>query len=54
VLNNPLRYTGPTGHFACGDGETKACGTGKTQDPNADPYKPPKPKTDKGGGINDN
>jgi len=41
VLNNPLRYTDPTGHMACGDGEAHDC-NGHRQDPNQNPH-PPKP-----------
>jgi hypothetical protein len=46
VGNNPIRFNDPTGHFACGDGEEKECGTGKKQDPIVDPYKPPKKDKD--------
>jgi RHS repeat-associated protein len=48
VRNNPLRYTDPSGHKPCGDGEDTDCGTGHKQDPNADPHppKPPKPRKD--------
>jgi hypothetical protein len=44
VNNNPLRYTDPTGHYACGDGEEHDC-NGHKQDPNKNPHppKPPKP-----------
>ena len=38
VLNNPLKYTDPTGHKACGDGEEYECGSGKKQDPTKDPH----------------
>ncbi len=41
--NNPLRYADPTGHYACGDGETHSC-IGNKQDPNKNPH-PPKPPT---------
>jgi hypothetical protein len=53
VNNNPLRYTDPTGHRACGDGEGVDC-TGKKQDPNKNPHpsKPPKPKKDNKGSDN--
>jgi hypothetical protein len=40
-LNNPSRYTDPSGHRPCGDGEAHDC-SGNGQDPNADSHKPPK------------
>jgi hypothetical protein len=48
VNNNPLRYTDPTGHRACGDGEGVDC-NGKKQDPSKNPHPPkhPKPNKDK-------
>jgi RHS repeat-associated protein/uncharacterized repeat protein (TIGR01451 family) len=48
VDNNPLRYTDPTGHRACGDGEEFDC-NGNRQDPNQNPHPPklPKPSKDK-------
>jgi hypothetical protein len=48
VNNNPLRYTDPTGHYACGDGEEHDC-NGHKQDPNKNPHppKPPKPNKEK-------
>jgi hypothetical protein len=48
VNNNPLRYTDPTGHYACGDGEEHDC-SGHKQDPikNPHPPKPPKPPKEK-------
>jgi hypothetical protein len=48
VLNNPLRYTDPTGHRACGDGEEFDC-NGNRQDPNQNPHplKSPKDSKDK-------
>ena len=33
VLNNPLRYTDPTGHRACGDEEAVSCETGLLNNP---------------------
>jgi hypothetical protein len=47
VNNDPLRYTDPTGHLLCGDGEEHDC-NGHKQDPNQNPHppKPPKPKKD--------
>jgi RHS repeat-associated protein len=33
VLNNPLRYTDPTGHRACGDEEAISCETGLLNNP---------------------
>jgi hypothetical protein len=47
VQNNPLRYTDPTGHYACGDGEEHDC-NGHQQDPTKNPHppKPPKPPKD--------
>ena len=33
VRNNPLRYTDPTGHRACGDGEAVSCETGLSNNP---------------------
>ena len=38
VGNRPVNFNDPTGYFACGDGETKECGTGKKQDPPKDPH----------------
>ena len=51
VLNNPLRYTDPTGNRACGDGEDVDC-SGHKQDPLKNPHvpKPPKPHKDQSGG----
>jgi hypothetical protein len=48
VNNNPLRYTDPTGHYACGDGEEHDC-NGHKQDPSKNPHppKPPKPNKEK-------
>ncbi len=45
VLNNPLRYTDPTGHKPCGDGEDTDC-DGHKQDPNQNPHphNPPDPQ----------
>ncbi len=44
VLNNPLRYTDPTGNRAYGDGEDADCG-GNKQDPNRNPQPyTPRPK----------
>jgi RHS repeat-associated protein len=39
VNNNPLRYTDPTGHVACGDGEAHDC-NGNKQDPDQNPHPP--------------
>jgi hypothetical protein len=52
VNNNPLRYTDPTGHYACGDGEEHDC-NGHKQDPNKNPHppKPTKPPKDKNGNL---
>jgi hypothetical protein len=36
VLNNPLRYTDPTGHKACGDEEAFDCETGLLNHPSND------------------
>ncbi|HEX2994517.1 MAG TPA: LamG-like jellyroll fold domain-containing protein [Anaerolineales bacterium] len=38
ALNNPIRYTDPTGHKACGDGEEWECSAGRQQDPSIDPH----------------
>lgn len=38
VGNRPVNFNDPTGYFACGDGETKVCDTGKKQDPSKDPH----------------
>ncbi len=46
VGNNPINFSDPTGHKPCGDGEKWECGTGKKQNPDADPYKPTKPVKD--------
>jgi hypothetical protein len=48
-LNNPLRYTDPTGNRACGDGEEVDC-NGHKQDPNQNPHQPKSPKPKKGNG----
>lgn len=55
VLNNPLRYTDPTGHKACGDGEDTDC-NGHKQDPNKNPhpYKSPKKHKNSGEGYGAN
>jgi len=39
VTNNLLRYTDPTGHRVCGDGEDVDC-SGHKQDPNQAPHSP--------------
>jgi hypothetical protein len=44
VANNPLSYTDPTGHYACGDGEEHDC-NGHKQDPNKNPHLPKPPKS---------
>jgi hypothetical protein len=46
VLNNPLHYTDPTGHRACGDGDDVDC-SGNKQDPLKNPHPAKQPKTHK-------
>ena len=47
VLNNPLRYIDPTGHYACGDGEKYDCdGSQNTTTPPRLPNPLPPPSND--------
>lgn len=46
VNNNPLRYTDPTGHRACSDGEVVDC-DGHRQDPSQNPHPPKHPRPPK-------
>ena len=53
VNNNPVRYTDPSGHYACGDGEAHDC-DGNGQDPNADPYESPEVDLEESFGLDNN
>jgi hypothetical protein len=46
VNNNPLRFTDPTGHYACGDGEKHDC-SGHKQEPIKNPHPTKSSKSDK-------